>query len=422
MSERHRVIDSKVYLYRRENSSFWQCAAYLSGRNRRRTTGQANLALAIAFARDWYQDLLAEDRLRRTGRLPMGDAVGVPRPPPRKRAPGEKTFADAAAQFLREYRALVAGERNPAYVASKETVLRLYLLPAFGALPLAEVDAGRIQDYRVHRLTPPAEIKAAYYRVKGRVLVGKPRRWRRPSRSTLHKEVVCLRQVLRTANRRGWLLSLPDMSEPYRASAKISHRAWFSPEEYVRLYRATRARARRPKRERWRAACEKLHDYVLFMANTGLRPDECARLEFRDVAVVQPAGSTAAADRILEIEVRGKRGVGFCKSMPGAVRPFERVRDRAGSPAPKDRVFGPPPREMLNRVLEELDLKTDREGRRRTAYSLRHTYICLRLLEGADIYQVAKNCRTSVEMIETYYAAHLKNTLDAAAINVRRER
>ncbi|MDE8347016.1 MAG: hypothetical protein POH28_12725, partial [Acidocella sp.] len=53
-------------------------------------------------------------------------------------------------------------------------------------------------------------------------------------------------------------------------------------------------------------------------------------------------------------------------------------------------------------------------------YSLRHTYICLRLMEGADIYQIAKNCRTSVEMIEKHYAAHIKNTLDAAAINVMR--
>jgi type I restriction enzyme, R subunit len=31
-------------------------------------------------------------------------------------------------------------------------------------------------------------------------------------------------------------------------------------------------------------------------------------------------------------------------------------------------------------------------GQPRTAYSLRHTYICLRLMEGADIYQIAKNC------------------------------
>lgn len=41
-------------------------------------------------------------------------------------------------------------------------------------------------------------------------------------------------------------------------------------------------------------------------------------------------------------------------------------------------------------------------------------------MEGADIYQIAKNCRSSVEMIEKYYASHIKTSLDAAAINVRR--
>ena len=68
-----------------------------------------------------------------------------------------------------------------------------------------------------------------------------------------------------------------------------------------------------------------MHDYVLFMANTGLRPDEAARLEFRDVAIVT---DEATGERILEIEVRGKRGVGYCKSMTGAVMPFERLRKR----------------------------------------------------------------------------------------------
>ena len=41
-------------------------------------------------------------------------------------------------------------------------------------------------------------------------------------------------------------------------------------------------------------------------------------------------------------------------------------------------------------------------------------------MEGADICQIAKNCRTSVEMIENYYAAHIKTNLDAAAINIMR--
>ena len=116
-----------------------------------------------------------------------------------------------------------------------------------------------------------------------------------------------------------------------------------------------------------------------------------------------------------------KRGTGWCKSMSGAVLPFELMVKRHAL-QPKDIVFGLPQRGLMNAILKELDLKFDREGNRRTAYSFRHTYICLRLMEGADIYQVAKNCRTSVEMIEQHYAAHIKDTIDTAAVNVRKKR
>jgi integrase len=230
------------------------------------------------------------------------------------------------------------------------------------------------------------------------------------------------------------------MSAPYRASAKISHRAWFSPEEYKQLYEATRKRAQHPKQPRFRWEAEQLHDYVLFSANTGLRPDEAMRLQFRDVKIVEDEGS---GQTILEIEVRGKRGIGFCKSTVGAVRPFQRLvarlrpdggPGRAGSrkdslesgewrqPGATELLFPKWSRDLFNAILVEQKLRVDRDNRPRTAYSLRHTYICLRLLEGADIYQIAKNCRTSVEMIEKYYAAHLKTQLDASAINVMKPR
>ena len=95
---------------------------------------------------------------------------------------------------------------------------------------------------------------------------------------------------------------------------------------------------------------------------------------------------------------------------------------KRNAPRPTDRLFAVNQKKSFNGILEKAGLKLDREGNKRTAYSLRHTYICLRLMEGADIYQIAKNCRTSVEMIEKYYAAHIKTRLDAAAINVRRPR
>ncbi|HTY51295.1 MAG TPA: hypothetical protein VMB48_16525 [Steroidobacteraceae bacterium] len=374
-------MGGKVNIYRRENSGNWQCSTFLNGRNWRVTTGEDSLARAKDFAEDWYLGLrgkahagLLESATKRQG----------------------KKFKEAAAKFLEEVPVLTHGQRAPGYVDQKTFKLQRIILPFLGERYLSEAPAS-IQEYRIWR---------AQHCKTGRT----------PARNTVHQEIVAIRQVYKTALRHGWIDHLPDFSTPYKASGKVSHRAWFSPDEYKRLYEATRERAAHPKKPRWRKACENLHDYVLFMANTGLRPDEGRRIEVRDVAV---ADDPATGQRILEIEVRGKRGVGYCKSMPGAVRPFERMVKRNALQA-TDRVFGNIQRDLFNTILDELDLKTDRDGQRRTAYSLRHTYISMRLMEGADIYQVAKNCRTSVEMIEKYYASHIKNMLDTSAINVRK--
>lgn len=370
---KHTLMGGKLHVYRRENSGLWQCSTYLAGKNHRVSTKTDSLAHAKDFAQDWYLELHGKHR--------------------RGEVKAEKTFKTAAAAFEREYEIITDGERSPAYVRGHKDRIRLHLNPFFGSHGLSEITPGLVQEYRIHRRQSA----------------------RPPARTTLHHELVTLRQVLKTAIRHGWLAHLPDLTPPYNTSGKISHRAWFSPEEYKKLYTATRARANDPKNHR-RKASEHLHDYVLFMANTGLRPDEAARLEYRDVTIVDDADS---GERILEIAARGKRGVGYCKSTRGAVRPFERLKARA-KPEPTDRLFPNRQTSLFNTVLKSAGLKEDREGNRRTAYSLRHTYICMRLLEGADIYQVAKNCRTSVEMIEKFYAAHIKTSLNAAAINVRR--
>ena len=55
---------------------------------------------------------------------------------------------------------------------------------------------------------------------------------------------------------------------------------------HSQAYEATRKRAQDPKQPRFRWEAEQLHDYVLFSANTGLRPDEAMRLQFRDVTTL----------------------------------------------------------------------------------------------------------------------------------------
>ena len=384
MTTRHSLLDNKVQLYMRANSPHWQCACSVAGKQRRTSTKEDSLSRAKDVAQDWYLGLMGKYR---AGELKEG-----------------VTFRSAAIQFAKEYDIITLGERNAEYVEGHHTRLRVHLLPFFGDKIVTEITPGLVQDYRVHRMTSRLDKKT-----------GIPKR---PSRATMHHDIVTLRQVLKTASRHGWLPYLPDLSAPYRTSGKVVHRAWFSPEEYKQFYEATRERAKHPKKERWRSACEDLHDYVLFMVNSGLRPDEAKRIQVRDVEAIVDGGST---DRILHIAVRGKRGVGYCKTMPGAVMPFERMVKRHDLGA-TNLVFPKIQRELFNTLLAELSLKEDREGNARTAYSLRHTYICFRLMEGADIYQIAKNCRTSVEMIEKYYASHIKNMLDASAINVRRSK
>ncbi len=413
MSEDHTLMDGKVHVYKRDNSKYWQCSTYLNGRNHRKSTKHKTLSMAMEYAREWYMAVYVDSKrvqenghsqflLNRASPYYISDA---PAPSlhspltPKKKTTSGPTFAEAAEKFIAEYGVITQGERNERWAQDHVRRINTHLIPYFGNMSVKDINAGLVQEYRIHRNTEG---------YKGRT----------PSRSTLHHETVTLRLVLKTAHRYGWIDAVPDISPPYKTSGKVKHRAWFSPKEYKMLYEATRERANNPSTERYRTTWENLHDYVLFMANTGLRPDEAGRLQYRDVTIVTDQDT---GERLLEIEVRGKRGVGYCKSMTGAILPFQRMQKR-NKGTPTDEIFGKTPRELLNKVLEDLNLKFDRDGNVRTAYSLRHTYICLRLMEGADIYQIAKNCRTSVEMIEQFYAAHLKNTLDASAINVKKRK
>ncbi len=405
-AETHKTMGGKVNIYRRGKCNNWHCSTFLNGRNWRVSTHENSLGCAKDFAEDWYLGL--------RGRVHAGLL-------PKETRRQAKKFKEAAAKFLEEAPILTRGQRGPTWLKQYELKLRGIILPFLGEKPLSEITSGLIQEYRIWR---------AQNCKTGRT----------PARSTLHKESVCIRLVLKTASRHGWMEHLPDMSVPYKTSGKITHRAWFSPEEYTKLYEATRRRAHQPRQIRFKWECEQLHDYVEFAVNTGLRPDEALRLQFGDVKVVE---DEATDQTILEIEVRGKRGVGYCKSTEAAVPPFERLKGRvrpnggpgrSGSrnesvvkekwrvPGHTDLLFPKWPRELFNAILDEEELRTDRDGRPRTAYSLRHTYICLRLLDGANIYQIAMNCRTSVGTIEKYYAAHLKTQLDASAINVMRPR
>src|SRR5260370_6203260 len=103
MPEKHTTPGGKVPVYRRDNSSLWQCSTYLAGKNRRVSTKEDGLAKAKDFAEDWYIGL--------RGKARSGEISGA------------KTFRDAAAQFQREYQIITEGQRSPIYIKCHTTPL-----------------------------------------------------------------------------------------------------------------------------------------------------------------------------------------------------------------------------------------------------------------------------------------------------------
>jgi hypothetical protein len=423
----HSILGGKVKLYRRDDGGdHWFCSTYFQGKNRRKSTKTDSVSHAEEIAEDWYLELRG---MSRAGLL----------------KPAGKPFKQAADVFLEEYEASTKGERSTRWVNEHKAHIENHLKPYFAKYTIPEIDADLTQEYRIARSKQPVRRGGtAESRAKP---LGQDEEAKFPARNTIDNEVITLRMILKMCVRKRWLKAAPDLSPPYKKQKKVVHRPWFSPEEYKRLYTATREYARAAKSERQRYEAEELHDYVLIMGNTGLRPDEAKNLQHRDVVM---AKDHATGELILEIEVRGKTGYGPCKSRPEAVKYYQRLLNRPKwvpqgrkprskkaiaaaanakpsplqLPQPTDRVFSGNHIRLFNKILglETVNLKLDRDGRPRTAYSLRHYYISQRLTEGADIYQMAKNCRTSVEMIQKYYAAHIQTKLDASAINTKRPR
>jgi hypothetical protein len=65
MTEHHTILGGKVHVYKRPNSSLWQCSSFFAGRNRRTSTKEDSLSRAKEIAEDWY--------LRLRGKLRDGE-------------------------------------------------------------------------------------------------------------------------------------------------------------------------------------------------------------------------------------------------------------------------------------------------------------------------------------------------------------
>ena len=188
---------------------------------------------------------------------------------------------------------------------------------------------------------------------------------------------------------------------------KTMRREEFTVEEYRKLHTMGRAwvKAARTKTSLWYRTMT--YNLILIACNTGMRPPELRNLRWRDV---WPAKDREGRD-IFVLFVQGK-GLSRKLVAPKSVGDYlDRVRAISKATAPDDPVFttsnGKPAQTLYQTLIEDVlthaGLRQGADGTMRTTYCFRHTYATFRLQMGVDVYFLAQQMGTSVQMIEKHY-------------------
>jgi hypothetical protein len=273
--------------------------------------------------------------------------------------------------------------------------LKAYVTPFFGKTKVADVDARKLRDFRVWLAERPL----------------KP--------SSINPIMSFVSMVMRRAEEDGYLRFRPTAP---RSKHKDSPRPAFTRDEYNRLLRfLQKAEAGNPTvKVRGHDLDWQIRSMTTFMVNAFLRPGDLFVLQNKHVQIKTAEDGT----RYLRLDFPSSKGHDDpVISMPAAVPIYERALQRqkvAGYGKPDDYLYLPERknrgtakevvRRLFNEALRLCKLKVNAKGEEHTMYSLRHTAIMFRLTnsENLDTLTLARNCRTSVEMIDRFYASSLR--------------
>ena len=267
------------------------------------------------------------------------------------------------------------------------------------------------------------------------------------SANSIHRYNSDLKQFFNWCVDRGYIDQPPRFA---KAKPEANRRPHFNSHDWGRLTRHLREMVKdhHPRTVRDRTM---LYNYILILANTGVRIGEARNLKWRDVREIPPPkGSKKTPD--ISLYVTGKTGPrGVVARTPEIKENFKRILElrtkellekkakekdpvKAANmkvrPSPEDYVFCNRDdtrvgsfKKSFSALLEKLEIEYDSNGNKRTIYSLRHTYATFRLQEGVHQFILAKNMGTSVAMLEKHYG-HTSNVASAAELtkNSKRDR
>ncbi len=290
-----------------------------------------------------------------------------------------------------DVRRTTRGECGPRLVPDQKRILATYCTPTLADLDVRQIKHGVLQEF-VDELTD-----------------------RDLSSATIKIILTLVSKTLKHAERVGAIDHAPIMPV---VSLKAGVRGWLSLKEYQVLLKECDRHRQHGTKVRTHVITNELRWFVAFSVNTFMRPSDAKQLRHRHIEVVKEKDR-----QYLRITTDFSKTVNSpIISMPTAVHTYARLLKasrEAGYGNQDDFVFMPKYRNrefairsisgQLRHVMRTAGLQTSPSGETRTLYSLRHSSIMFRLLKGKDmcLLTLARSARTSVEMIDRFYAKHL---------------
>ncbi len=403
----------KLSVFKIAASKFWQVRCWIAGTTHRRSTQTQSLRMAQSFARDFYEQLLAQSaslRIEPTSSSVVSHDTTTVKP--------QHTFAAMAAQMMANEQARVErGEFSAGSLKVLRNRLDAHILPRWGKQPPSAVDHAQLLAFTQYLSKSFSTITVSQY-------------------------LVAVRKILTMAVAVNALDKLPEFP---KVRVQTNSRGAFTPTEYWRIMRSARKLqyTRHPdsdlmlrKNYRLRTPeCTMPPDVawvIGFMVNSFIRPSDLKTLKHRHVEVVRN-DNTYLRLTLPETKSHGRPIV----TLQPAVRIYQQLTKHHSAKnlaGPDNYLFLPHLRDRayahcvlafhFNWILARTGLKLGAHGQERSLYSLRHSSITFRLLygQGIDLLTLARNARTSVDMINQHYASTVTAEQNIGMLQSRRTR
>lgn len=227
-----------------------------------------------------------------------------------------------------------------------------------------------------------------------------------PSDKEIQFNIMVGKAIIRWASQKGWRDPRDVPRFAFTASI-LRVRPGFDFSDYTKLLNALKDRIQRSSAPKFKRSRELLFYYVVVLANSGIRTGEANNLKIRDV---EPF-TDDLGKKNFHLHVKGKVAYRPAVFRAEAAPILEEWLAKRSGASPNERLFvmpdGSPIKflgDQFKAALKEANILEDRFGQPYTLYSLRHFYALQAVKHGIDVYRIAKNMGTSVQMIEKYYA------------------